>query len=51
MVKNERTMRMAVLKCKICGGSLEATGEASVCVCQYCGTKQTLPKVSDEHRS
>ena len=42
---------MAVLKCKICGGSLETTGEASVCVCQYCGTKQTLPKVSDEHRS
>ena len=42
---------MSVLKCKICGGSLEFTGEASVCVCQYCGTKQTLPRFSDEHSS
>lgn len=42
---------MSVLKCKICGGTLEITGEASVCVCQYCGTKQTLPKLSDDHRS
>ena len=42
---------MSVLKCKICGGSLELTGDASVCVCQYCGTKQTLPKPSDEHSS
>ena len=42
---------MSVLKCKICGGSLEITGQASVCVCQYCGTKQTLPKLADDHRS
>ncbi len=42
---------MSVLKCKICGGTLELTGDASVCVCQYCGTKQTLPKPSDEHVS
>ena len=39
---------MPVLKCKICGGDLEITGGASVCVCQYCGTQQTLPKFSDE---
>ena len=42
---------MSVLKCKICGGTLELTGDASVCVCQYCGTKQTLPKLSGEHSS
>ncbi|MBE6976557.1 MAG: TIR domain-containing protein [Ruminococcaceae bacterium] len=42
---------MSVLKCKICGGSLEFDRDASVCVCQYCGTKQTLPKLSGEHSS
>ena len=42
---------MAVLKCKICGGSLELDGSLSVTTCQYCGTKQTLPKFCDERRA
>ena len=42
---------MSLFKCKICGGSLEFSEGASVCVCQYCGTQQTLPKLPNEHSS
>lgn len=38
---------MAIFKCKMCGGALEVTNE-TVAVCEYCGTKQTLPKTSDD---
>lgn len=41
---------MAVFKCKMCGGTLEIQNNESVAVCQYCGTKQTLPKLTDEKR-
>jgi len=41
---------MAVFKCKMCGGTLEV-GNESVAVCEYCGTKQTLPKLDDDKRS
>lgn len=37
-----------ILKCKMCGGTLEFEQGASVGVCDSCGTKQTLPKVNDE---
>lgn len=39
---------MAILKCKMCGGSIQVTGE-SVAVCDYCGTQQTVPTVQDEN--
>lgn len=39
---------MAVFKCKMCGGQLEVTEGQSVCECEYCGTKQTLPKSDNE---
>lgn len=42
---------MAVFKCKICGGTLEIDKSQSVAICEYCGTKQTLPKLDDEHRA
>jgi len=41
---------MAIFKCKMCGGSLEITGE-SVATCEYCGTEQTLPKLDDDKRA
>ena len=41
---------MAVFKCKICGGNLEVQEGMSVCECEYCGTRQTLPKMNDERR-
>ncbi len=42
---------MAIFKCKICGGSLEIDGTQSVAICEYCGTKQTLPKLDSERRA
>lgn len=42
---------MAVFKCKMCGGDLEVTQGLSVAECQYCGTRQTLPKLDDEQKA
>lgn len=42
---------MAVLKCKMCGGDLEALQGMSVCECMYCGSKQTLPKMGSEKKN
>lgn len=39
---------MSVLKCKMCGGTLEVTENATTATCEYCGTEQTIPKVTDE---
>ena len=41
---------MPVFKCKMCGGALEVNNE-TVAVCQYCGTKQTLPKLDDDRKA
>ena len=39
---------MAVFKCKICGGSLDIADGNSVAVCDYCGTKQSIPTTKDD---
>lgn len=41
---------MAVFKCKMCGGALNIVNKMTVCECEYCGTRQTLPKLDDEKR-
>lgn len=41
---------MALFKCKMCGGELNIAEGMTVCECEYCGTKQTLPKLDDEKR-
>ena len=41
---------MAVFKCKMCGGELDIREGMSVAECQYCGTKQTLPKLDDDEK-
>ena len=41
---------MAVFKCKMCGGPLEFQGKETVAVCEYCGTKQTLPRLDSDRR-
>ena len=38
---------MAIIKCKMCGGDLELSEDMSVAVCEYCGTKQTVPTVDN----
>ena len=41
---------MAIFKCKMCGGDLEVFDNATVCECEYCGTKQTVPRLDDEKK-
>ena len=40
---------MSFFKCKMCGGDLEINEGASIAECEYCGTKQTIPKAVDEN--
>lgn len=42
---------MNIFKCKMCGGTLEVSENQSTAVCEYCGTKQTIPKLDDERRA
>ncbi len=42
---------MMTYKCKMCGGALEISNNETVATCEYCGTKQTLPKLDDERRA
>lgn len=41
---------MAVLKCKMCGGTLEVQEGMTVCECEYCGSVQTVPQLDDEKK-
>ena len=41
---------MAILKCKMCGGDLNIAEGVTVCECDYCGTKQTVPTADDEKK-
>ena len=40
---------MAFFKCKMCGGDLEIAEGVTIAECEYCGTKQTVPKAMDEN--
>jgi len=42
---------MSVFKCKMCGGDLVVEEGKSVCECECCGSKQTLPKFDDEKKT
>ena len=42
---------MAVFKCKMCGGTLDITAGTTVATCEYCGAKQTLPKLDDDRKA
>ena len=37
-----------ILKCKICGGTLDIQKGELLATCEYCGTKQTIPHTSNE---
>lgn len=41
---------MAVFKCKMCGGELDIGDGLSVAICEYCGTKQTVPLADNERK-
>lgn len=42
---------MSVFKCKMCGGTIEFEPGATIGVCEYCGTKQTLPRLHNDRRA
>ena len=42
---------MAILNCKMCGGELNITAGMTVCECEYCGSKQTVPSINDEKKT
>lgn len=39
---------MTVFKCKMCGGDLAIQENATICECEFCGTKQTVPTAKTE---
>lgn len=39
---------MAIYTCKMCGGKLQVEAGTSICTCEYCSTRQTLPLIDDE---
>ena len=39
---------MSTLKCKMCGGTLEIKENETTATCEYCGTEQTIPKITDD---
>lgn len=41
---------MAVIKCKMCGGNLQIEEGMTVCECEYCGSKQTIPLLDNEKK-
>lgn len=40
-----------IYKCKMCGGSLSINENETIVVCEYCGTKQTLPRLDSEKKA
>ena len=41
---------MAIIKCKMCGGDLDISEGLTVCECEYCGSKQTVPSADNEKK-
>lgn len=41
---------MAIFKCKMCGANLNIEEGATVAVCEYCDTQQTVPVANDEKK-
>ena len=41
---------MAIIKCKMCGGDLKVVEGESVCECEYCGSRQTVPSADNEKK-
>ena len=41
---------MASLKCKMCGGELQIVEGSTVCECEYCGSRQTVPTADNEKK-
>ena len=40
-----------IIKCKMCGGNIEATADMTVGKCRYCGSTMTLPRIESEKKA
>lgn len=40
-----------IIKCKMCGGDLAFEPGSTVCECEYCGSKQTIPSAESEKKT
>ena len=41
---------MSVFKCKMCGGDLSIIEGQTVCECEYCCSRQTVPTLDNEKK-
>ena len=41
---------MPIIKCKMCGEDLRIEEGSTVCECEYCGTRQTVPSADNEKK-
>lgn len=39
-----------IIKCKMCGGNVEILQDQNIAVCEYCGSKMTIPRIDDEKK-
>ena len=42
---------MSLLKCKMCGGNIQVQDQASIGICDSCGSTMTLPREADERKA
>lgn len=42
---------MISYNCKMCGGVLEVSENDKICTCKYCGSVQTLPRLTDDKKN
>ena len=40
-----------VIKCKMCGGDIEATADMTIGQCRYCGSTMTLPRIESDKKA
>ncbi len=40
-----------LIKCKMCGGDIEATSDMTVGQCKYCGSTMTLPRIESDKKA
>lgn len=40
-----------IIKCKMCGGDLDFEPGSTICECEYCGSKQTIPSADSEKKT
>ncbi len=40
-----------IIKCKMCGGDLNYKEGNTVCECEYCGSRQTIPSADSDKKT